>query len=204
MGDLVIPRRPPSIGGRTWPPSHWVEHVCAICGKHYLRQQRNDRKSLYCSISCKAAGLSTTGERVTPANFVNHCERLPGADACWLWRGALNRHGYGRAVIDGVVWLAHRYAYLLDTGKSPGDLKVCHRCDTPACIRPQHLFLGTQADNVSDMIRKGRARHATRLSPEQVIAIRADTRAQRRIAADYHIDQSTVSDIKNFRNWRTL
>lgn len=82
------------------------------------------------------------------------------SDGCWVWDGSANPAGYG------VVWTndkalvgAHRYSYELHIGPIPEDLHVLHRCDNPPCVRPGHLFLGTAADNVRDMVQKGRARN---------------------------------------------
>lgn len=98
-------------------------------------------------------------------------------DNCWLWRGPMIRRGdYGRFG----RFLAHRVAYDLGTGPIPLGLMVCHHCDTPRCVRPDHLFLGTHADNVADMVRKGRDRQLRgedhvhcKLSDAQVDTIRA-------------------------------
>lgn len=74
---------------------------------------------------------------------------------CWLWTGT-SRNGYGRFIWDGNAYTAHRVAYQILKGPVPPHLMVLHRCDTPACINPDHLFLGTQSDNMRDASRKGR------------------------------------------------
>jgi HNH endonuclease len=96
---------------------------------------------------------------------------------CWLWSGTVTEHGYGvlrggqagRAHSIG----AHRFAWTLTHGEIPSGREVLHRCDNPPCCNPSHLFLGTQADNVADMVAKGRqrgadwSRHPLRLHPEK-------------------------------------
>jgi hypothetical protein len=78
---------------------------------------------------------------------------------CWLWDLRLNKRGYGRIQLNYKTELAHRASYKAFWG-DPGALCVCHRCDTPACVNPEHLFLGSIGDNVDDMIRKGRKRNS--------------------------------------------
>lgn len=77
-------------------------------------------------------------------------------DECWHWLGSRDKHGYGRIFVKDRVHLATRVSYLLEHGELPQELCVCHRCDNPSCVNPQHLFLGTHRDNTHDMIRKGR------------------------------------------------
>ena len=89
--------------------------------------------------------------RVVPEKF---WARVTKSDGCWLWQGPVDRWGYGRTSNR----LAHRIAWELSTGESPGSLFVCHHCDTPACVRPEHLFLGTHSDNMRDKMSKGRGR----------------------------------------------
>lgn len=81
---------------------------------------------------------------------------------CWLWTGKPHVYGYGRIRVGGRAgrdWLAHRFSFNLHYGPFDQRLVVRHRCDTPACVRPDHLELGTQADNIEDMLtRKGHFR----------------------------------------------
>lgn len=75
---------------------------------------------------------------------------------CLEWQRSKIKHGYGNFVMNGVAWLAHRFAYELAFGPFPKELFVCHKCDNPSCLNPDHLFLGTNEDNQKDKIAKGR------------------------------------------------
>lgn len=76
---------------------------------------------------------------------------------CLLWTGSTNQWGYGRTHIKGLPERgAHRIAYSIKNGPIPGGTLVLHRCDVPACVNPDHLFLGSAMDNMRDMVRKGR------------------------------------------------
>lgn len=78
---------------------------------------------------------------------------------CWPWIGSRDRRsGYGQFRLNGRVAKAHRWAYEDAYGPLSKDAKVLHRCDNPCCVRPDHLFVGSQADNVADMLAKGRGR----------------------------------------------
>lgn len=77
-------------------------------------------------------------------------------DCCWVWTGATNREGYGRFYACRDSFLAHRVAWSITKGDVPQDKLVCHHCDNPKCVNPEHLFLGTNHDNMQDMTAKGR------------------------------------------------
>lgn len=75
---------------------------------------------------------------------------MPLGTTCWLWKRSVDSYGYGHLWADNRIRTAHRIAYELHVGPIPEGLSVLHRCDTPACVNPAHLFLGTQTDNMHD------------------------------------------------------
>jgi len=88
---------------------------------------------------------------------------------CWIWTRSRARKGYGRAELDGHRdRLAHRLSWLLKRGHIPEGLHVCHKCDTTSCVRPSHLFVGTNKENMEDRVQKGRSKlskaHKAKLS----------------------------------------
>lgn len=143
-------------------------------------------------------------------------DRVDTGDGCWEWRGAKNRLGYGMLSgpeFKGGVVRAHRFAYALLIGPIPKGMVICHRCDNPSCCNPDHLFAGSQSDNIHDMWRKGRNRtpygeraSAAVLTEAQVREIR-DVYARGamngvEIAACYGIGRSTVYSIINQETWK--
>ena len=142
--------------------------------------------------------------------FERHFMPEPNS-GCWLWTGGYNNDGYGhfndRA--GSPQFLAHRYSWMHHRGPIPVGLQVLHKCDLPACVNPDHLFLGTRDDNMADMTAKGRASPGekcgtAKLREADVRAIRADRRKIREIAAAYGVTESSVSMIQNGKRWKHL
>lgn len=123
-------------------------------------------------------------------------------DTCWLWQGVLSNRGYGLLSVSGRYVGAHRFAYTEFVGPIRDGLFVCHRCDVRKCVNPNHLFLGTQSDNVKDMVAKGR--HVcnlpdnTKVSDADIAQIRdrcSKGEYQKIVAAAFGISQQQVSKI---------
>lgn len=149
---------------------------------------------------------------VNPDRYVEAADRLWSkvnkTENCWLWTGSKTAKGYGRFHfgLRNQVVRAHRFVYILMFGSIPETQQVRHTCDNPPCVRPDHLVLGTAQHNSNDRVQRARAprgEHASwsKLTTEQVLAIRADRRPQRLIGADYGICQQSVSLIKKGINW---
>lgn len=132
-------------------------------------------------------------------------------DACWLWKGNLNRHGYGEFWAYNIPpkprVAAHRFSYAMFVGSLGDDECVCHRCDTPACVNPRHLFKGTNRENIADRQKKGRTARGEKvtravLNEEKVREIREDPRIYREIANDYGVSEYAIQCVKRRMTWK--
>jgi hypothetical protein len=118
-------------------------------------------------------------------------------DGCWEWTANKMRLGYGMFRFDKIWQLSHRVSWKITNGPIPEGLNVLHRCDNPACVRPDHLFLGTQIDNIKDMVKKGR--QWKKLTDKQVVEIRQKYAhgdvLQRELAENYNVSRDHICDI---------
>ncbi|OLU09272.1 HNH endonuclease signature motif containing protein [Achromobacter denitrificans] len=152
---------------------------------------------------------ASTRRAATPLDlFETKFTKGPG---CWLWQGGRNRLGYGQFCADAVKITAHRFSYMAYVGPIASGLCVCHRCDTPACVNPSHLWLGTNAENSVDRSNKGRSSRiygeqnkASRLTDCQVMAIRSSMASERVVASQYGVAPSTVHRIRTGQSWTHL
>jgi hypothetical protein len=135
-------------------------------------------------------------------------------NGCHEWTSFKDNCGYGRFMFgsNGVV-LAHRVAWEIANGPIPEGIKVLHKCDNPKCVNPEHLFLGTQQDNMNDMYSKGRGpvgekASSHKLTKEQVIHIlnsyRKDKRTITALAKEYSVSYSSIKYIVKRRTWKHL
>lgn len=127
---------------------------------------------------------------------------------CWLWEAAVSSEGYGQFYLEDKLRGAHVTSFILYKGPISEGMQVCHKCDTPLCVNPEHLFLGTKKDNMLDCISKGRRQDASgennpfaKLSSNTVRAIYRAAGSQREIAKRFGISQSHVSRIKRQEVW---
>ncbi len=143
-----------------------------------------------------------------------HCA---GPDECWEWTGYVIRYGQislgGRG---GKLIYAHRASWMIHHGSIPDGMNVLHRCDNGRCVNPNHLFLGTQADNLKDCASKGRAsappvlpgkqhpRHRRKLTDAQVLEIRGSNEQTQILAARYGMSRSGIKFIRAGRRWKYL
>lgn len=154
-------------------------------------------------------------KRDVSERFWDKVDKTSSVRGCWLWRAGTDGHGYGQVSVDQRPDKAHRVSWRLAHGPIPSGLWVLHRCDTPACVNPTHLFLGTQLDNMQDAAQKGRVRvpclrgndHPNaKLTADQARAIYLRSRdggeTSRQIANDYGVSRDTVLSIGSRRGWR--
>lgn len=139
--------------------------------------------------------------------------RVLGQDECWLWTAATNSNGYGVMRIggraDGKLFLAHRIAYCLSHSQCDADLKILHVCDNPFCCNPKHLFSGSQADNMGDMVRKNRHAFGSRngqakLDPDKVREIRRSSLSDRQLAKQFGVCHQVINKARTRQTWAHL
>lgn len=133
--------------------------------------------------------------------------KIHKTDSCWIWNGAIGTGGYGRF---GKYFKAHRFSYQLYKGTIPKGLHVLHRCDVRLCVNPEHLWLGTNQDNIDDRNRKGRQTKGTKhpfskLDELQLVCIRNLLTMkvnQQHIAKYFKVDPSQISRINTGHQYK--
>lgn len=183
---------------------------CATCGKTVTRADKPSMilgaflRLRYCSRPCSWASFKGDPD----ALFWQKVAK--GADGeCWVWTGSKVRTGYGVHWADGKHVKAHRYSYALHYGEIPEGMSVLHSCDNPTCCNPAHLRLGTQKDNMADMVARNRRvaitgeRHpSARLTAQDVAYIRQRLEPAHKTAAMFGVSRSLVAKIRQGALWR--
>jgi hypothetical protein len=139
--------------------------------------------------------------------------RVDKSDECWLWTGAVSHSGYGIIGVQSKHVSTHRFSYHIAYGDIPNGMVVCHSCDNKLCVNPDHLFAGTQKQNIEDAMRKMRHVHGekvgiSKLTDKLVIAIRHEYRycgfTQVQLAKKYNMSQSQISYVVTGFCWKHL
>ena len=137
-------------------------------------------------------------------------------ETCWIWRGAHSKFGHGRFKIKNHLFSPHRLVFEWFVGVIPNGMLVCHKCDVPACVRPEHLFLGTYTDNLKDAISKNRRQipkplkgeksHLSKLTYNEVVRLRElnenSLLKKKEIASLFNISGRNFRDIAHYRTWK--
>ena len=186
-----------------------------LCSMHYKRKWRT---------GTTRESDSLRGKRyVSAEDRFNQSYLVDAETGCWNWQNFVTPGRYGTITVNGKAMRAHRYSWSRLNGDIPQGMVICHKCDNPSCVNPDHLFIGTRQDNEKDKVSKGRQAKGRRLAEAQgnhvrcgeqcptskltdsvVTSIRNDPRSQRVIADEYGTTQSNVYRIKNRHTWRHL
>ena len=167
-----------------------------FCRLHYVRFNRHQDPMV-----TKQAYKQLTLEQI----FLSNVEAVTES-GCWVWSGKEHDKGYGRITYKGKSIFMHRYSYERFKGFIPENMNVCHTCDVTCCVNPAHLFLGTQGDNLRDMIKKGRNVGAAKLNVSQVREIKKLLQYQQctEIAKVYNILPRAIRNIRNGSSWKNI
>jgi hypothetical protein len=180
--------------------------ACEYCGATVRKSERPTmgQKAFselrFCSTACSTLARAQTADERFDSSYILD------ENGCWVWQKTTTAKGYGTFWTGEKFARAHRWSYERVNGPL-GELVCRHRCDNPSCVNPSHLEPGTQAQNIGDAVSRGRVASgeragASKLSVEQVRAIRSSKATLSEIAAEFGIAQSTASQIRNRQRWR--
>jgi len=148
----------------------------------------------------------------TPSSFWSKVDKK-STEECWVWKGTLDKRGYGQISQNNKARAAHRLAYTYTYGAIPENMFVCHKCDNPPCVNPSHLFLGTLQENTADRDAKGRQVKGERvntakLTENQVLDIlrlyKTGNYTLKDFVAIYHVNVETIRALIKGKTWKHL
>ena len=148
----------------------------------------------------------SSGVRFLPSEDPSRFWAQVDPAGCWEWNGGRDRDGYGQTRWHGKRVKAHRKAWSLANGGREPDHSVLHRCDNPPCVRPDHLYDGTQAENDLDRVQRGHKRGIEILNAEAVRDIRRryPKVSQEQLAEEYGVVQGTISKVIRRKTWKSV
>jgi DNA-binding XRE family transcriptional regulator len=148
--------------------------------------------------------------KMIPKNRIENKVELVTESGCWIWMGTTTSRGYGQLIDDNKKYYAHRASYEAFIGEIPKGMYVCHRCDNRFCVNPNHLFVGTQKDNLQDMRNKGRSTRGeknaqAKLTHAQVamikVCLKHKAQKDEQLAKQFGVSRQTINLIKQGKRW---
>lgn len=196
-----------------------VRRNCDNCGTEFEYLQSRRKNARFCSRSClskltkqeqdekrKLMWLSESREQYLSVLSLKYNKFVIKTEGCWDWSSAKNDAGYGYMRHRNQIIKAHRASYMIHKGEIPEGSFVLHSCDHPSCTNPDHLFVGTNTDNMRDMTQKGRNKPRATLTKEQVEDIRKLINLgvpSARIGRDFGVSDVAIHYIKHNKTWKT-
>lgn len=204
--------------------------ICEVCEKSYkFRASKNRPNSRFCSNVCKNQRVGTwvkgnpLGFKWATATEEEKLKRMEDSfermvirqKGCWGWKGITHHsRGYGRLNFKSknTTIAAHRASWMIYRGSIPDGLHVLHKCDNPSCTNPDHLFIGTNFENVRDMVYKNRQAKGSyagtsKLNEEQVLEIKSQLSGgidKKTIAAEFGVTKECVYHIQIGKTWKHI
>lgn len=193
---------------------------CLQCGSVFHRWSSDLRRGngKYCSHRCRSKHRYILNPYLCHPSpyerFFRNISFSSHVQDCWIWEGLKNKGGYGRIVVNQKEIPAHRYSYILHKGSIPPKHFVCHHCDNPSCVNPEHLFMGTPSENSRDRHKKGMHRDDTGskhpmalLDEEKVQTIRLllkDGKQGSILAKKFGVSSACIYSIKSRKTWKHI
>lgn len=197
------------VCGRTKKPRTYARWLCKCdCGGEKIVNE----SSLYGGHTTSCGCLQNLDKEKYHQKVKLRIEKSVSKEAhgCWIWKGAKHRQGYGNIAYRNKCELAHRISWIVFNGEVPKGMKVCHKCDVPSCCNPNHLFLGSQKENVNDAQDKGRWKpgnppRRNKLNYEQVQEIKflhEKGMTRKELEKKFLVSQTCIAKILTGVSWK--